>query len=263
MFPWYFLIFLKRSVVFPILLFSLFLCIDRWGRLSYLFLLFFNSAFRWIYLCFSSLPFTSLLFSAICKASSDNHFAFWHFFFLVIFLITASCTMSQTFVHSSLDTLSDLIPWIYLSLPLYNRKGFDLGYTWMVYGFPYFLHFKSEFSSKEFRIWATVSSWPCFCWLYRAAPCGMNHTCVPCIGGWILSHWPAREVPSWWFWFAIFIIMVLRVDGEVGIGDSWQEASEGPGGQGCRWRWSDSPRPSCSSRPEVCHLVHWEHWGHV
>ena len=33
------LIFLKRSLVFPILFFPLFLCIDCWGRLSYLFLL--------------------------------------------------------------------------------------------------------------------------------------------------------------------------------------------------------------------------------
>ena len=31
--------------------------------------------------------------------------------------------------------LSDLIPWIYLSLPLYNHKGFDLGHTWMVQWF--------------------------------------------------------------------------------------------------------------------------------
>ena len=38
------LIFLKRSLVFPILLhfFLLFLCIDHWGRLSYLSLLFFG-----------------------------------------------------------------------------------------------------------------------------------------------------------------------------------------------------------------------------
>ena len=35
-----------------------------------------NSAFRWVYLFFSPLPLASLLFSAICKASSDNHFAF-------------------------------------------------------------------------------------------------------------------------------------------------------------------------------------------
>ena len=35
--------------------------------------------------------------------------------------------------------------------------------------FPYFLQFKSEFGNKEFMIWATVSSWSCFCWLYRAS----------------------------------------------------------------------------------------------
>ena len=34
------------------------------------------------YLSFSTLPFASLLFLAMCKASSDNHFAFLHFFFL-------------------------------------------------------------------------------------------------------------------------------------------------------------------------------------
>ena len=37
------LIFLKRSLVFPILLFPLFLCTDHWGRLSYLSLLFFGT----------------------------------------------------------------------------------------------------------------------------------------------------------------------------------------------------------------------------
>ena len=52
-----------------------------------------NSAFIWVYLSFSPLPFTSL-FSAICKSSSDNHFAFLHLFFLGMVLITASCTMS-------------------------------------------------------------------------------------------------------------------------------------------------------------------------
>ena len=36
--------------------------------------------------------------------------------------------------------------------------------------FPYFLQFKSEFGNKEFMIWATVSSWSCFCWVYRATP---------------------------------------------------------------------------------------------
>ena len=34
--------------------------------------------------------------------------------------------MSRTSIHSSSGTLSNLILWIYLSLPLYNHKGFDL-----------------------------------------------------------------------------------------------------------------------------------------
>ena len=41
-----------------------------------------NSAFKWVYLSFSSLPFTLFLFSAICKPSLDNHFVFLHFFFM-------------------------------------------------------------------------------------------------------------------------------------------------------------------------------------
>ena len=41
-----------------------------------------DSAFKWVYLSFSPLPFTLLLFKAICKASSDNHYAFFAFLFL-------------------------------------------------------------------------------------------------------------------------------------------------------------------------------------
>ena len=37
---------------------------------------------KWVYLSFSPLPFTSLLFTAICKSSSGNHFDFLHFLFL-------------------------------------------------------------------------------------------------------------------------------------------------------------------------------------
>ena len=79
---------------------------------------------------FSPFPFPSLLFSAICKASSDNHFAFLHFFFLGKILIPASCTVSRTSIHSSSSTLSVRSnPLIYFSFPLYNHKGFDLGHT--------------------------------------------------------------------------------------------------------------------------------------
>ena len=37
-------------------------------------------------------------------------------------------------------------------------------------GFPYFLQLQAKFGNEEFLIWATVSSWSCFCWLYRASP---------------------------------------------------------------------------------------------
>ena len=61
---------LKRSLVFPILLFS---SISLHWLLRKAFLSFFailwNSAFKWVYLSFSPLPFTSLLFTAICKVN--------------------------------------------------------------------------------------------------------------------------------------------------------------------------------------------------
>ena len=88
------LIFLKRSLVFPTLLFlSISLHWSLRKAFLYLLAILWNSAFSWIYLSFSLLPFTSLLFSAICKPSSDNHFAFLHFFFLGMILITAFYTV--------------------------------------------------------------------------------------------------------------------------------------------------------------------------
>jgi len=75
------LIFLMRSLVFPTLLFSSISL--HWSmRKSFLSLLasLWNSAFRWLYLSFSPLPFTSFL--SYCKAPSDNHLGFLNFFFL-------------------------------------------------------------------------------------------------------------------------------------------------------------------------------------
>ena len=90
------LIFLERNLVFSILLFpSVSL---HWSLRK----AFFVSPCYSLELCFqmgisflfSLEPFTSLLYSAVCKTSSDNHFAFLHFFFLEMILIPASCTMS-------------------------------------------------------------------------------------------------------------------------------------------------------------------------
>ena len=117
-----------------------------------------NSAFKWVYLYFSPFPLASL-FSAICKASSDSHFAFLRFFFLGMVLVTASCTMPQTSVHSSSGTLSHLIPWIYLLLPLYKHKGFDLGHTWMVLVvFPTFFNFSLNLAIRS--SWSEPQSAP-------------------------------------------------------------------------------------------------------
>ena len=125
--PLVFLIFLKSSLVFPILLFLLFLCIDHWGR-------FLISPCYSLGLCIqmgiSASPLDSLLFSTICKSSLDNHFAFLHFSCLgwSWSLPLVKCHKLPSIVLQAL-CLSDLIPWIYLSLPLYNHKGFALGHT--------------------------------------------------------------------------------------------------------------------------------------
>ena len=88
-----------------------------------------NSAFRCLYLSFSPLFFASLLFTVICMASPDSHFAFLHLFSIGMVLIPVSCTMLQTSGHSPSGALSELTPSVYLSLPLCNGKGFNLGHT--------------------------------------------------------------------------------------------------------------------------------------
>ena len=85
------LIFLKRSLVFHILLFS---SISLHWSLNKAFLsllaILWNSAFKWVYLVFSPLLLASHLFTAFWKASSDSHFSFLHFFFLRWFFVCPS-----------------------------------------------------------------------------------------------------------------------------------------------------------------------------
>ena len=116
--------FLEEISSFQFYCFPLFLCITHLKKLSYLSVLFSVILHSDEYilpflLCFS----TSLLFTAICKASSDNLFAFLHFFFLVMVLIPspAQCYVALPIVLQAL-CLSDLVPSIYLSLPLCNRR---------------------------------------------------------------------------------------------------------------------------------------------
>ena len=67
---------------------------------------FVNSIIQLVYHINIFLFLLCFLLSAICKASLDNYFAFLHFFFLGMVLITTSHTMSQTSVHSSSGTLT-------------------------------------------------------------------------------------------------------------------------------------------------------------
>ena len=105
------LLFLKRSLVFPILLLSSIFCTDHWKRLSYLSWLFFgtmhsNGNIFDFFLCLSRLFFSQLF----VKPPQTTILPFCIFSPLGMVLITASCTVSRTSIHSSSGTLSDLIP---------------------------------------------------------------------------------------------------------------------------------------------------------
>ena len=79
MFPWYLFLEEIASLSHSIVFFYFFSLITEEGFLispCY----FWNSAFKWVYLSFSPFSFASFLFSAICKASSDNHLPFCIFF---------------------------------------------------------------------------------------------------------------------------------------------------------------------------------------
>ena len=101
------LIFLKSFPVSPFYCFPLFLCMDHWGGLYLI------SPCYSLELCIQmdisfifSLPFISLLFSAMYKASSDHHFAFLHLFLSRMVLITTSYIMLRTSIYSSSGILS-------------------------------------------------------------------------------------------------------------------------------------------------------------
>ena len=106
------LIFLKRSLVFPIVLFSSISL--HWSlRKAFLSLLaiFWNSAFRCLYLSFSPLLFASLLFRAIYKASPDSHFAFLHFFpmGMVLIPVCPGCSLEGMMLKLKLQYFGHLM----------------------------------------------------------------------------------------------------------------------------------------------------------
>ena len=124
---------LKRSLAFPILLFSSILHYSFKKTFLSLLAILWNSAFSWIYLFLSPLFFTTLLSSGICNVSSDNHFAFLNFSFSLGWF--GSLPPVQYYEHVSIVLkalcLPDIIPWIYSSHLLFYHKGFDLDHIWI------------------------------------------------------------------------------------------------------------------------------------
>ena len=98
------LIFLKRYLVFCIILFSITLHWSLGKAFLCLLAILWNSAFRCLYVSFYPLLFACLFFTAICKASPDSHFAFLHFFSMGMVLISVSCTVSQGLCQIQLCT---------------------------------------------------------------------------------------------------------------------------------------------------------------
>ena len=121
------LISLKKSLVFPILLFSSISlhCSLKKDFLSLLAILW-NSAFSWVYPSLSPLPFVFV------KPPQTNTLPSYISFSLGWFwsLPSVQCYEPPSIVPQAL-CLPDLIPWIYSSPSLYNYKVFDLGHTWM------------------------------------------------------------------------------------------------------------------------------------
>ena len=105
-----------------------------------------NSTFKWVYLSFVPLPFTSLLFSAIVRLPQTTILPFcisfsWGWSWS---LPPVQCHKPPSIVLQAL-CLSNQIPWIYFSLPLYNCKGFDLVIPELSSGFLLFFFSSSGF----------------------------------------------------------------------------------------------------------------------
>ena len=114
------------SNFFPFCCFPLFLYIDRWRRLLYLSLLFLGTLHsNWCifpFLLCLLLLFFCQLFARLSQTPILPFcitFSWWWFWSLP----PVQCYKPQSIIPLAL-CLSDLIPWLYLSLLLYNRKGF-------------------------------------------------------------------------------------------------------------------------------------------
>ena len=123
-------IFLRRSLLFPILLFSpvsLHCSLKKASDLSWLL----SGTLHSVGYIFPLLSCFLLLFfpQLFVRPPQITTLPSWHFFFFRMILVTASYTVLWIYIVLWALCLSDVIPSVYSSLPLYNHKGFDLGHT--------------------------------------------------------------------------------------------------------------------------------------
>ena len=94
------------SVQFQICCFPLFLCIDHWGRLSCLFLLFFGTLHSDAYIFPILLCFSLLFFSQLLVRPPQTAILLFCILLSWGWSSSVSCTMSRTSIHSSSGPLS-------------------------------------------------------------------------------------------------------------------------------------------------------------
>ena len=117
------------------------------------------SAFKWIYLSFSPLP--SLLFFSQLSVRSPQ---ITILSFCLSFSWGLSLSLPPVQYHKPLSivlqalSLSDLIPWIHLSLPLYNRKGWFRSYLNDLVVFPTFFNLSLNLAIRS--SWSEPQSAP-------------------------------------------------------------------------------------------------------
>ena len=154
------LIFLKRSLVFPILLLSSISL--HWSLRKAFFSLFavlWNSAFKWVYLSYSPFHFVSFLFSAFVRPPQATILPFWiSFSWRWSWSLPAiQCHKPWSIVPQAFS-LSDLIPWIYLSLSLYNHKIWFRSYLNGLVTLPTFFNFSLNLAISS--LWCEPQSAP-------------------------------------------------------------------------------------------------------
>ena len=119
-------------------------------------------------------------------------------------LFSASCTILQTSIHSSSDTLFTSSNPFNLSLcPLYIHRGFDLCCIWL---FKHLIYVSLLYQSLTFAMkswWSVpVRCGSCFCWLYIAFPSLTTKNAINLISvlaiSWCLCIKLPRVVEKWY-----------------------------------------------------------------